>query len=162
MKHGKSEQRRSIAAISNAARCFSPPGLRWFFSLIFLCGLVLALGCGSSGKDKLVPVSGKVTLSGTPLTAGQVAFHPDTAKGNTAKGVPAGAIGADGTYTLSTDGKSGAPAGWYKVTVVTNFPGVSGEPVPINAKYGNPSGSGLEREVVPSPASGAYDLQVTK
>lgn len=152
MLHGKSDQCRSFPFLR----------LRTCLTLASLCGLLTLLGCGSSGKDKLVPVSGKVTLNGTPLTAGQVAFHPDTAKGNNAKGVPTGTIGADGTYTLSTDGKSGAPAGWYKVTVVTNFPGVSGEPVPINARYGNPSGSGLEREVVPSPASGAYDLQVSK
>jgi hypothetical protein len=141
---------------------FSPLPLRAPVALACFSLLLASLGCGSSGKDKLIPVSGKVILGGSPLTAGQVAFHPDLAKGNKAKGVPTGSIGGDGSYSLTTDGKPGAPVGAYKVTVSTNFPGMSGTPVPINAKYNNPNGSGLDREVVPNPASGAYDLQVTK
>lgn len=160
--HGESDQRRSLWLARRPTRLQPPLHFRAVLGLASFCVLTASLGCGSSGKDKLFPVSGKVTLGGSPLTAGQVAFHPDLEKGNKSKGVASGAIGSDGSYTLSTDGKPGAPVGPYKVTVSTNFPGVSGTPVPINAKYNNPNGSGLDREVVPNPASGAYDLQVTK
>jgi hypothetical protein len=133
---------------------------RHFLPLICLCGLLPLLGCGSSGGGKLLPVSGKVTLKGSPLTGGHIAFHPDLDKGNKGKGVPTGSIGADGTYKLSTEGKAGAPAGWYKISVATNFPGMEGTPVPINSKYNSPTTSGLTCEVVPNAAAGAYDLQL--
>lgn len=160
--HGESDRRRSFWLTLRPTRLLPPLPFRAVLSLACFCILTASLGCGSSAKDKLIPVAGKVTLGGTPLTGGQVAFHPDLDKGNKSKGVASGAIGSDGTYTLSTDGKPGAPVGAYKVTISTNFPGMSGTPVPINAKYNSPNGSGLNREVVPNPTSGAYDLQVTK
>jgi hypothetical protein len=159
---GESDRRRSFASAPRSARLLPPLSFGATLPVLCFLGLLMVAGCGSSGKDKLYPVSGKVTLGGTVLTAGQVTFHPDLSKGNNAKGVPTGALGADGTYSLTTDGKAGAPVGAYKVTVITNFPGASGTPVPINPKYANPNASGLNREVVPNSASAAYDLQVTK
>lgn len=66
-------------------------------------------GCGSDG---LVPVSGVVTLDGTPVSSGRVEFYPE-------EGRPAsGAIGSDGRYTLSTnDNGHGVKPGKYTVTV---------------------------------------------
>jgi hypothetical protein len=149
-----------------ASRSFDRRVWRAFPRLVLVLatlGLLSTLvGCNSSGKDKLIPVSGKVTLDGTALTAGQVAFHPNLEKGNKATGMALGTIGADGTYTLTTNGKTGTPPGWYKVTVATNFPGVPGTPVPINSRYNMPTTSGLACEVVPNAAPGAYDLKVTK
>ena len=65
-------------------------------------------GC-NSGTGKLVPVRGKVTVAGRPLTKGSVSFRPDKARGETGTAEPYGDIGPDGTYTLSTNGKPGAP-----------------------------------------------------
>ena len=73
--------------------------------------LVLAVGCSKKGPtDKLVPVSGKVSLDGTPLKMGQVLFTPD--KGNPTKLAPMGQIGEDGSYTAQCEGQPGAPVGW--------------------------------------------------
>jgi hypothetical protein len=99
----------------------SSPGVK----LLWLACLGAALGLAGSSEDKIgktVPVSGKVTLGGEPLTAGVVVFTPDAGKGNTSKWTASGVIGKDGTYTLQTDTKDGAPPGWYKVSINTNVP----------------------------------------
>jgi len=136
-----------------------------------------ACGCGSS--EKLYPVSGKVYLKNDLLKGGSVSFVPDDAKGNKVKSQPTGMIGPDGSYTLSYEGKPGAPAGWYKVTVSTETPGMGGmgpppvhtdpsKPAPLagsggvktDPKYRDPSKTDLKVEVVPSPSAGAYDLKL--
>lgn len=143
--------------------CFcSPHRLRKLLTLVWFGILIGLSGCGSPGKGKLYPVQGKVTLDGAPLAGGQIAFHPDGEKGNKSRSVPTGAIGSDGTYKLSTDGKPGAPPGPYKVTVNTNFPGVKGTPVPIDSQYGNPTTTKLTSEVGANSSAGAYDFKVTK
>jgi hypothetical protein len=122
--------------------------------------LVLVSGCG--GGENLLSVSGTVTCDGTPLTEGSVRFVPDASKGNTAKLEPAGTIGSGGSYSVLTDGKSGAPAGWYKVSVASGVIPDSSKPnvskAPFAAKYSNPETSGLSVEVKPG---GSYDLKVT-
>src|SRR6516165_4933167 len=82
----------------------SVPGRR---AVLVLCtlGLVGALGCGAAP----VPVSGKVMLDKKPLTTGIVSFRPDRGKGNTNAVEPRGKIAEDGSYTLATNGKPGAP-----------------------------------------------------
>jgi len=121
-------------------------------------------GCGGSGA-KLIPVSGKVTVGTQPLDMGSVSYKPDAAKGNTGKAEPSGIIDGSGTYTLMTEGKKGAPAGWYKVTVVAEETGDSTNPVvksKVNPKFKDPQTSNLSVEVKDGTAAGAYDLKVTK
>ncbi|HEX3149225.1 MAG TPA: hypothetical protein VHR66_14220 [Gemmataceae bacterium] len=121
-------------------------------------------GC-DSGSGSLHKVSGKVTVDGAPLTTGTVRFVPDKDKGNKATTEPTGQIGTDGTYSLMTDGKSGAPAGWYKVTISASEVPESSKPFSgkslVAAKFNDPAASGLAVEVVSSPKAGAYDLQAT-
>lgn len=139
----------------------SRPPLVWFL----LTGVFLATGCGGGG-DRLYPVSGKVTLNNQPLTFGIVNFFPEAAaaKGEKQRAIPVGKIEPDGSYTLSTDGKSGAPAGKYKVVVNTMVPPTGDAKVvkatPVNQKYTTPD-SPLRVEVVASPSPGAYDLKLT-
>ena len=85
-------------------------------------GLVLPLaalalsGCGPSGP-KLVPVQGRVTLTdGTPVAYGHVILHPDASKGNPSKEVCQGTI-RDGSYTIMTGARTGAPVGAYTVSI---------------------------------------------
>jgi hypothetical protein len=137
---------------------------RWL-PLVALAGLVgLVSGCGPS----LAPVSGKVTLTnGNPVTTGTVTYKPDKAKGNTSTAEARGEINSSGEYTLTTDGKPGAPPGKYKVTVYSAEP-PSNDPAKMTAKqkyFVNPTFADagttpLEKEVVTSPAAGAYDLKV--
>lgn len=139
----------------------------------FMLALIALIGCGDSGP-KVVPVSGKVTLDGNPMSLGMVTFHPDESKGNNTVGTPTGMIQSDGTYKLNFNGKDGAPIGWYKVTVnsmgmptnMGNMPAqdmskMNQNTTKVNAKFQKPE-TGLSVEIVSSPAAGAYDLKVTK
>jgi hypothetical protein len=131
------------------------------FGVALLAAVATLPGCGPSGP-KTASVSGKVTLDGTPLTSGTVNLVGDESKGNTHKGTSAGSIGPDGTYKVSTDGKDGAPLGWYKVLVVTKFPGAPQDALALDPKYIDATKTPLSYEVVASPAPGAYDLKVSK
>jgi hypothetical protein len=143
-------------------------------SLFCLTGLAWALlGCGAPG-EKLVAVSGRVTVAGKSWTRGQVGFFPHAARGNQ-RGVSSVAeIGPDGSYTLLTSGKAGAPPGWYKVVVwATDDPAAAGNPWGPDGKrrpiqwlidpvYTSPETTPLELEVVERPASGQYDLRLDR
>jgi hypothetical protein len=143
--------------------------LSWF-GLALLGAVATLPGCGPSGP-RLEPVSGKVTLDGTPLKSGTVTLVADESKGTKQVGTSAGAIGSDGTYKITTDGKDGAPLGWYKVVVVTMGPGMGQvDTGPLNAtarptpqpKYADQTKTDLSFEVTASPKAGAYDLKLSK
>src|SRR5262245_59045081 len=135
----------------------------------------LAPGCGDDGVGKTYPVAGSVTIDGEPLVSktAVVLFKPDAAKGNTTPHEPAASLDSSGNYTLYTKKQRGAPAGWYKVVVTateTESPPpakgpVTKRPLPrslVPGKYGQATTTPLEIEVVSTPASGAYDLKLTK
>jgi hypothetical protein len=132
-----------------------------------------ASGCGdASGVGKTLPVAGRITLDGVPLTAATtvVLFKPDKAKGNASPWEPTGTVDNQGKYTLNTKGKRGAPPGWYKVivTAVEAQPNaVKGKrlqlPTPkslVPARYGQAATTTLAVEVVESPGPEAYDLKL--
>ena len=125
------------------------------------CGLMAVVGCGGF---KVVPVAGKATAGGKPLTRGVVSFNPDPAKGNKARVACSGRVQGDGQYELFTDDGShvmkGAPVGWYKVTVAAT-PGDE-KPLPVNNKYTDCDTTDLAVEVVANAAPGAYDLNFGK
>jgi hypothetical protein len=71
------------------------------------------IGCGSGATT--VPVSGKVTHEGQPVSGGSVTFVPIGA-GATAGRPAVGAVQSDGTYVLGTDEKGdGAVVGQHRV-----------------------------------------------
>jgi hypothetical protein len=140
-----------------------------------LLGALLAAGCGdASGVGATYPVSGTVTISGEPLVAetAMLLFKPDASRGNLSPFEPAGTLDAQGRYALSTNGKKGAPPGWYKVvvTATTTEAGLPkgqrrARPRPkslVPAKYGQATTTDLAVEVVEAPAPGAYDLKLTR
>ncbi len=153
-------------------RCFRFPE-----SVSAVTALALALlvfGCGdSSGVGKTFPVTGKITLDDELVTSSNtvVLFKPDAKRGNTSPFEPAGTVDSQGNYTLATKGKSGAPPGWYKVTITAAEPRGAEEKGPKNhrpgprsllpARYGQAATTPVAIEVVESPASGAYDLKLT-
>lgn len=137
---------------------------------VCLCGsVVLVVGCSDSGGVKLLPVAGKVTVDGKPLTTGTGKLSCRPVKGSATAQQPAADIEEDGTYRLATDGMEGAPPGRYQVLVVdvepidpkSRFP-YGPRKTHVNSKYSDPKKSDLHIEVVPSPAPGAYDLKLTK
>jgi hypothetical protein len=123
-------------------------------------------GCGPAAV-KLVPVSGKITVQGAPLPYGNITLVPDAANGNQTKLQPRATIGADGKYTLETDGKQGAPLGSYIVTISSVKPSTpeDGYKPPVWAAsqdYMDPSKSGLGLTVIEGAHEGAYDFDLTK
>lgn len=79
------------------------------FSMAFVAG------CGSAHD---ATVHGVVTLDGTPLTSGEVQFHPVSGNSGTAYG----RMIEGGAYQLTTGTESGIDPGEYKVTVVAKEP----------------------------------------
>jgi hypothetical protein len=123
--------------------------------------------CSLTGCDRgirRIPVSGNVTLDGKPLQGGLLCFNADESRGNTARAACTGRV-QDGHYTLITtavarkDTGSGAPLGWYKVTLVTDLPGTPIISVP--GKYLNPDTTPVAIEIVDDPQPGAYDIKLT-
>lgn len=80
-------------------------------------GAALALAAGCSDKPKLVPVTGRVTLKGEPVTAGSIWFAPDA--GNPYQGEkPSCQLQLDGSFAMRTyPWGDGVPPGGYKVTL---------------------------------------------
>jgi len=140
----------------------------WLGVRLVACLTLVALACcvGCGGGSSLAPVSGKVTYKGgQPVTAGYVTYKPDKAKGNNFGGEPIGEIKSDGSYTLQTKGKPGAPLGAYKVIVSGGETPPDNTKLPtkqtVNATYSHPDTTTLTRDVVAKAAPGAYDLEVT-
>jgi hypothetical protein len=89
------------------------------FRSSWLCLLCLALaalaGCPGGGTGVgTVPVTGTVTLDGSPVSGASVAFSPKSADGRAAAGV----TDASGRFELTTvAGGDGAMPGSYAVTI---------------------------------------------
>lgn len=143
--------------------------------LLSLTGMVI-LGCGNQTPLDTVPVSGRVTLDGTPVEGANVVFAPTSGSGTAASGV----TDANGRYQLTTSAPNdGALAGGYAVMISKTVqvggnpaseavkPGMSEEEATkaameahvasgeaqaefedkLPAKYKDPSASGLKAEV---------------
>ena len=96
-------------------------GLTWIFGVVALA----MSGCGGTYDST---VSGVVTLDGSNLQRGTVAYHP-------VAGGPAAyaRVSDDGSYHLRTGREEGLPSGEYEVTVVANEP-----PAERQSKLGGP------------------------
>jgi hypothetical protein len=124
------------------------------------------------------PVSGKVVYQKKPVTTGTVTFVPDASKGNQSKESAIGLIKDDGTYSLVTNGRDGAPLGWYKVGISTMAPPMgdmappeikpgskaapkgSGKAPGVPPKFQHPDTSGVSIEVKENAPPGAYDIEL--
>jgi hypothetical protein len=138
-----------------------------FVALVF--GVIGLAGCDSKPPPApCFPVSGKVTHQKQPLMTGNIYFTPDATKGNSSKEVAFGFIASDGGYSLTTNGREGAPLGWYKVSIDPfGMPKESPskdspppKPATINAKYKKADTSGISIEVTETPKPGAYDIEL--
>ena len=134
-------------------------------TLLLALLVIVPLGCDSADTlPPMAPVKGKATIDGAPLTAGQVALHPEAADPSVKVPLSAGTIDGNGNYEIFTGGKAGAPLGKYKVVVTPSMVPMQGgtPPVQVNQKFRVPTDSPLSIEVVETPKEGQYDLQTTK
>jgi hypothetical protein len=143
----------------------------------FVAGLALVAftvaGCSGEAPPDTVPVSGKVTYKGNPVTSGQVLFQPMQAVGEAATtGLvrPAvGTIGSDGRYSMKSFGEGeGVLPGEYEVAVIS----YADEPTPeeyaegavrklaIPERYTNGKTSGLKRQVAAGDKPHVYDIEL--
>jgi hypothetical protein len=139
---------------------------RSLLRLLVAGALASSAGCAGRG-EQFLPVRGKVTLNGKPLTFGAVSFRPDAARGNRSQHHPTGRI-EGGQFELHTLRRKGAPPGWYKVLVFADENQESGPLHPAlprwatDVKYTREETTDLSVEVVDKPAPGAYDLTLTR
>ena len=130
--------------------------------------LATSSGCGKSGP-KTVPVSGRVTYSGKPVTKGDVVFQPE----EVAKGQPfrpsIGKLQEDGTYRLSTFTlNDGITPGTYRIVVHSLISGPTPEQptLPhvwaVPTRYTSTQTTPLEKKI-PEDASGSleFDFELT-
>jgi hypothetical protein len=111
-------------------------------------GVLLLAGCGGAG---LYPVEGQVVWKdGQPakeIAGAQITFEME------GKSSSHGSLKPDGTFTLSTGERAGAPAGDYTVLIIEvgrKSIGETGiEPAKIDLRYATPSTSGLTAKVKP-------------
>jgi hypothetical protein len=127
--------------------------------LFALASLVLVpcWGCGASGGGgavaSLVPVKGKVTYKGRPLTNGIVRFAPE------GFGRPAtGRLQSDGSFALGTNKEGdGVVAGAHLVTVGGFDKALASDRT--LKKYGTARSSGLTAEVDAEHSEFNFDLK---
>jgi hypothetical protein len=142
--------------------------------------LAACAGCGPRGPQT-VPVSGKVTFDGKPVTAGTIMFWP-----NSGEAVASGQLGPDGSYRLTTHPNAeGAVPGVYRVTIAVNAddPALAAKaagkqrelgplagpvrplvqvPGTVPLSYGDRQTSPLTAEVKPGPNTIDFNLPVEK
>jgi hypothetical protein len=100
---------------------------RYLSQLTLLGACLLLLGCGgpdTSGRQRVYPVTGKVTMSGGPLAGASVSFAP-----REGQPVAVGRTNDQGEYTLTTyDAGDGAAAGQFSVVISkSTAPAASGD-----------------------------------
>ena len=140
-------------------------------SVLLAVTITVGGGCGSTTAptERLVPVSGSITLDGKPLAGAVIMFWPDSTKGNQTTSQPYAEADSQGRYQLvlgiGKDKHEGSPLGWYRVIAEAwDLPkGKSSNSPPKLLSpqvYADPRKSPLRVEVVEAPAPGAYDLQL--
>jgi hypothetical protein len=127
------------------------------FGSVAVATLVAAIlpGCGGGEgfRASLVPVKGKVTYKGKPLTKGTVTFEPD-GEGRLATGE----LQADGTYELTTYQKGdGTVVGQHRVYIKGTGPNPRKELVP--QKYTTRQASNLTADVDADHTEHIFDLK---
>lgn len=120
--------------------------------------LVVAIGCGSGSSGPVTyPVTGKVTLGGSPVVGAAVSFAPQSPDlgigGGTAQTGPDGTFTVTSQFDLGKSTKAGLPAGEYRVSVI-KLEHQAGEPSlskpPKNAlpqKFASPETSDLSASI---------------
>jgi hypothetical protein len=114
----------------------------WIVAAGSLVGSGLGCNSGAGELPALIPVKGKVTYKGQPVTKGVIKFEPDGGFGRKASGQ----IQADGTFVLTTDKEGdGVVAGHHQVSISGTGSQYGKEVVP--KKYTQRASSQLTAEV---------------
>jgi hypothetical protein len=125
--------------------------------------ITILIGCSKPKGPALYPVTGKVLINGALATGGTVSFRHEDGLHQ-----PAGIIKEDGSYSLKSGHREGAPVGQYRVVVFVTEPpnkaegGHAGLPGNIaNKKFLNSSTTPLKAEVKAESSPQQFDFEVT-
>lgn len=92
---------------------------RHFWLGLAACACIVQAGCGRPSLST-IPVQGKVTWNGKPLTSGDIAFHPTKLAAGGVDRLAMGKLDSEGNYTLSTvKHGDGVQPGDYAVVIVS-------------------------------------------
>jgi hypothetical protein len=118
-----------------------------------LVGACWGCGSGSATLPSLIPVKGKVTYKGQPVTKGVIQFEPD------GYGRPArGQLQSDGTFELTTlKPGDGVVAGEHRISIVELDKSLAKDRA--LKKYASPNTSRLTAEVNPEKTEFVFDLK---
>jgi hypothetical protein len=123
-------------------------------SAAFCC--IVCWGCGPAGHGTtpdLIPVKGKVTYKGKPLSPGTIKFIPD-GYGREARG----AIRTDGSFVLTTHKEGdGVVPGEHRVSIVSTDKSLARDRA--LEKYGRPNTSKITAEVDKDHTEFTFDLK---
>jgi hypothetical protein len=141
---------------SDFANRFAPD---YAIKLAVLAALFLGggSGCGAKGAGSvpdLIPVKGKVSLLGQPLTTGTIRFEPDDF------GRPAsGKLQSDGTFVLTTTEEGdGVVAGHHRVSI-TNISPKSKEGALLKKYTTGKTAKPLEADVSAEQSEFTFDIR---
>lgn len=132
-------------------------------AMVGVVAMVAFVGCGGGVDSGAVPVSGVVTLDGSPLEGATVTFAPASAGGKAASGV----TDATGKYQLTTlNPNDGALPGSYNVGVTklegggqdVDLSGLSEEEATAKAMEMHYKGGGADAAVSKQGAKAAKNL----
>lgn len=139
---------------------------------MLLAAVVAAPGCTRPpAGPPLVPIAGRVTLDGSPVTPGIVSFFDAGLQGTPAT------LDADGRYRVQTTRGDGLPAGDYRVTVTPIEPAADPDKpsmaheaaLPrkpprsaVPAKYQAVESSPLRVSIAADAADVQFDMPLTK
>jgi hypothetical protein len=105
-----------------------------------MCLIVTAVGCGP--RNNRLPISGQVTLNGTPLDKGAIRFSSVGGE----KHYATGGLIKDGEYKIPQE--KGVPPGTYHVEI--NSPDTKAPPVVVRAAPGEPLGPPSAPDRIPT------------
>lgn len=124
-----------------------------FALAVLVAGPCWGCGSGNGTPVALIPVKGKVTYKGQPLTKGLVVFEPD-GYGRMASGQ----LQSDGTFELSTlKPGDGVVAGEHRISITQLDKALAKDRA--LKKYASPSSSKLTAEVSPEKTEFTFDLK---
>jgi len=138
-------------------------------SLVPILFMVTACGCFHTPDTlSLVSVDGHVMVAGKPLDRGNINFVPEDSRSVAHAYTSSSAIQPDGSFSLRTHGKAGAPLGKYRVVV-----GATATPMPepsklagwvpdwiVHEKYTKPNTTDLRVEVAECPDEAVCDFDL--
>jgi hypothetical protein len=110
----------------------------------WVSSLLILTGCGDEAwQAKVYPASGTISINGAPPAGAVVTLNPTGNPIDVRNSKPAGVVGEDGSYRLTTyDPNDGAPVGEYALTIIWPWELTSGSSTDrLKSAYQDPAKS---------------------